>query len=75
MDIQTRKIQFVMEFLKLKNENLISHFEHLLKSEKEIVQTLSAKELNKRIDNSLIDSENDRVTEAEILLDELKEWT
>jgi len=34
MDIQTRKIAFVQEFLKLQNEDLISRFEKLLRTEK-----------------------------------------
>ena len=31
MDLQTRKIEFVQEFLKLQSEEVISQFENLLK--------------------------------------------
>ena len=33
MDIQTRKIHFIQEFLKITSEELISKFEQILKSE------------------------------------------
>lgn len=35
MDIQTRKIEFIQEFLKLQNDELIAKFERLLKKEKD----------------------------------------
>jgi hypothetical protein len=33
MDLQTRKLNFIQEFLRLNNEKLISKLENLLKSE------------------------------------------
>ncbi len=74
MDIQTRKIQFVQAFLKLQNEKVIYRFEELLKSESEDFQPVTMKEFNERIDKSLLDSKNDKVTEATELLNEIKEW-
>ncbi len=50
MDIQTRKIKFVQEFLKLQSEESVLLFEQLLKSEKEKIRPTSEEELNARID-------------------------
>ena len=74
MDIQTRKIVFVQEFLKLQSETVISRFEELLKSESDDFQPMTMKEFNARIDQSLEDSKNDNVIEATELLKEIKEW-
>lgn len=65
MDIQTRKIEFIKEFLKLESEEVISQFENLLgkKRIKEIEQNLkpmTKAELNKRIDKSEEDFKNNR---------------
>ena len=59
MDLQTRKIEFIQEFLKLQSEEVISQFENLLKkksiNEKSNVKPMSIKELNSRIDKSEAD--------------------
>lgn len=53
MDIQTRKIEFIQAFLKLDDENLVSVFEDILKSEtNQDFQPMSIDELNERIDIS-----------------------
>mgnify|MGYP001309633339 CR=1 FL=1 len=55
MDIQTRKIEYVQEFLKLQSEGLISQFENLLRKKAVIdkeIKPMSIKELNSRIDKS-----------------------
>lgn len=71
MDIQARKIAFVQEFLKLKNEEKITQLENILRTKEGTqFQPMSREEFNKRIDKSLSDSENDRVTEADDLLEE-----
>tara|TARA_B110000091_G_C13579224_1_gene375715 strand:- start:73 stop:294 length:222 start_codon:yes stop_codon:yes gene_type:complete len=58
MDIQTRKIEFVQEFLKLQSDELVSVLENILKSEtKENLKPMSMGELNKRIDRSEKDFE------------------
>ena len=79
MDIQTRKIEFIQEFLKLHNEDLISKFEDLLYSEvimqnNLIIQPMSINELNQRIDISLNDSINNKLTESKDLLAEIEKW-
>jgi len=79
MDLQTRKIEFIQEFLKIQSEDIILRFEKMLKKEKTKVNasqtdTLSCQELNKRIDRSMKDSKNGKLTENKELLQEIKKW-
>jgi len=76
MDIQTRKIEFIQEFLKLQNEELISRFEKLLRSENknDELQPFTLDELNERIDLSLEDSKNGKLTKAIDLKVEIEKW-
>ncbi len=75
MDIQARKIEFIKAFLQLQSEELISRLEELLKKGKEeMTEPMSLKEFNQRIDTSLSDSENDRVTENSNLMSEIQRW-
>lgn len=76
-DIQTRKIEFVQEFLKLNDEKIISRFEQLIRKEKKAIEDfkpMSQRELNRRIDASMKDSENGRLIETDDLLEVIKEW-
>lgn len=79
MDLESRKISFVQEFLNLQNEEVVAIFEKLLKQERsksidEIFTPLSKKEFNERIDKSMDDSNNDKVISTDELLTEIKEW-
>ena len=79
MDLQSRKILFVQEFLKLQNEEIISLFEKLLRKEKkkissEKIEPMSIEEFNKRIDLSMGDSEKGHLTESGELLSEIEKW-
>ena len=79
MDIQTRKIEFVQEFLKIQNEELILRLENLLQSEAELkidgeFQPMSLEEFNSRIDKSLEDSKNGRLTKSNDLISEIEKW-
>lgn len=78
MDISRSKIEFIKNFLALQNEELIARFEKLLKSEKAkedaLFTPMSEKELNRRIDKSLKDAEDGKLTRAEDLLKDLEEW-
>lgn len=79
MDIQTRKIEFVQEFLKVESEDIINRLENILhkenkNSEKEEFQPMSIDELNKRIDKSLEDSKNGRLTKASDLKVKMEKW-
>jgi len=79
MDLQTRKISFIQEFLNFQSEDIILRFEKLLKKEKKRIsgnklEPITLEEFNERIDVSMADSNNDRVTEANELLSEIEKW-
>jgi hypothetical protein len=77
MDIQTRKIEFVQEFLKLQNEELIARLESLLRSstsKNSDLKPMTIEELNIRIDRSISDSEKDRLTSSADLINEIEKW-
>jgi hypothetical protein len=71
MDIQTRKIEFVQEFLKLQNEELIARLESLLRSSKSKngdLKPMTTEELNDRILKSEQDFESGRFKSTSELL-------
>lgn len=73
MDLQTRKIEFVQEFLKLQSEELVSQFENLLKSKmQKNAKPMSVAELNSRIDQSENDFKNGKFKTSEELLSKYK---
>lgn len=79
MNLESRKISFVQEFLKLQSDEVISKFENILMIEKNQniqrkSESMSAEELNKRIDIAMEDSKNGRLTEANDLLAEIEKW-
>lgn len=72
MDLQSRKIEFIQEFLKIQSEEAISKLEKLLKKEKKSLDKtqypMTEKELNQRIDRSEDDFKNNRYkTSTELL--------
>lgn len=73
MDIQSRKLEFIQDFLKLQSEEVIAQFEKLLKKAKNIeeenkLEKLSVEELNQRISKSEDDFENKKFkTTSELL--------
>ncbi len=79
MDIQTRKIEFVQDFLKVQSEELISRLETLLRKEDyssspSEFEPMTIEEFNNRIDKSMEDSENGRLISASDLKAKIKEW-
>jgi hypothetical protein len=79
MDIQTKKLHFVQEFLRLKDENLIDKLSDLLRIEKKKkiekeLKPFSQKEFNDLIDSAESDSENGRLTSARELKNEIDSW-
>ena len=69
MDLQTRKLELIQEFLKIQSEDVISRLEKILRkgnkiSENEKFKPMSIKEFNSRIDQSMADSKNGRIVEA-----------
>jgi hypothetical protein len=73
MDLQSRKIEFVQEFLKLQSEDAISRLEKILRKEKNssnerIIEPMTIDELNNRIDKSESDFNNGRFKKSSELL-------
>ena len=76
MDLQTRKIALVQEFLSIESEELISRFEKLLTAKKDFsnFSPMTIEELNRRIDQSMNDSKNGGVIDANEFLKEIAKW-
>jgi len=79
MDIQTRKVHFVQEFLRVADDELVTKLEKLLRIErkkkfdKEMLP-LTLKEFNETIDKSEDDFANGRVTDARNLIGQINTW-
>jgi hypothetical protein len=73
MDIQTRKLNFIQDFLKLQSEETIAQFEKLMKNTKIVntkdkLQPFTVDELNERISKSEEDFKNGKFkTTSELL--------
>lgn len=77
MDLQSRKIEFVQEFLKLQSEEAVSRLEKVLKKERKSslahdLKPMTKGELNKRIDKSEADFKNNRFKPTSELLSKYK---
>lgn len=73
MDLQTRKLELIKEFLKIQSEDVISRLENILKkesdtSEQGVFEPMTQDELNKRIDTSESDFQNNRFKSSSELL-------
>jgi hypothetical protein len=79
MDIQTRKINFVQEFLRLRNTKLIDKLEKILLEDKAKdyeanLKPLSIDNFNKMIDKSIEDANQGNVVSARELKESVKKW-
>lgn len=79
MDIQTRKINFVQEFLRLQNIKLIEKLEKILLEYKardyeSNLKPFSADNFNKMIDKSVEDTKQGNVVDARDLKESVKKW-
>ena len=79
MDIQTRKINFVQEFLRLRNIKLIEKLEKILLEEKAKdyeanLKPMSKDKFNKMIDESVEDVKKGKVVDARELKETVKKW-
>lgn len=80
MDLQTRKLEFIKDFLKLNSEEVVIKLEKLLRrqkqedSERDLVP-MTLDELNSRIDKSMLDSQSGRLTNSEKVKSEIDKWT
>ena len=68
MDLESRKISFIQEFLRLQNEEIIEGLEQLLRKKKaEVVEKniapMTLEEFNDEIDQAMEDSKNNRMIE------------
>jgi hypothetical protein len=77
MDLQTRKIAFIQDFLKLESEKVIVQFEKLLQKQtttESALEPMSVADFQKRIHQSVSDSEEGKVSSSEHFLEEIAEW-
>lgn len=79
MDLQTRKIHFIQEVLRVKNENIIEKLEKILHQERKKVidkelSPMTIEEFNSLIDSSESDAENDRMYNAGEILKDIDTW-
>ena len=79
MDLQSRKIEFVQEFLKIQSEDIIFRLEKILRKEnksfdQEYFKPMSIEEFNLRIDKSMEDSKSGRLIEANELKAKIEKW-
>lgn len=79
MDIQTRKINFVQEFLRLRNIKLIEKLEKILLEDKAKdyeanLKPLSIDSYNKMVDKSMEDAKQGNVIDARDLKESVKKW-
>lgn len=79
MDIQTRKINFVQEFLRLRNIKLIDKLEKILLEDKARdyeanLKPLSIDSFNKMIDKSIEDANQGNVVSARELKESVNKW-
>ena len=80
MDIQTKKLHFVQEFLRVTDEKIIDKLNYLLHSERrkktdKYSDPLGEKEFNEIIDKAESDAKNSRLTSAKELNNEIDSWT
>jgi hypothetical protein len=80
MDLQTRKLEFIKDFLKLTSEEAVIKLERLLKKQKksdfeEDHSPMTLEELNSRIDRSMEDSKEGRLIDSKELQSEIDKWS
>lgn len=78
MDLQTRKLNFIKDFLKVENEQSIMQLEQLLRQEMQInsgMKPMTLKQFKNRIDQSTDDSNKGKLTEHNTLISETEKWS
>jgi hypothetical protein len=79
MDLQTRKIHFIQEFLRIANDGVVEKFEKMLQKERKKIEDpdispMTMDQYEKRIDLALDDLDNNRVTAAKKLKKDISSW-
>lgn len=80
MDLEARKILFVQEFLRIKNEDLIKGLEGFLRKGKTDIlenefKPMSLEQLHEDINQSLLDSKKGNLIKATDLKTKIDQWT
>ncbi len=79
MDLQTRKLNIIQEFLRVGSEDLVDKLEKMLKAERKnqyekSMSPMSTEEFNSIIDKSEEDFNNGRMISAKDLKKEASSW-
>lgn len=72
MDLQTQKIEFVQEFLKIQDEEIILNLRNFLNKSLNKTIPMSLENFNQEIDLSLMDSMNNNIISASELKKKFK---
>ncbi|AMC10290.1 hypothetical protein Lupro_03035 [Lutibacter profundi] len=80
MNLETRKLSFIQEILRIQSEKTISRLETILRKEKTVIefeniQPMTMKKFNQRIDKSLENSKKGKLTEVNDLISEIDKWS
>ncbi len=80
MDLQTKKLSFIQELLRVQNEEIINKLESLLNSErkKELmkeIKPMTMEELNRIVDQSEEDSKQGKLINTREIKKEIGSWT
>lgn len=80
MNLETRKLTFIQEFLRLQNEEIVIGLEKLLHKQKaELIEKemnpMSIEKFNSDIDESLEDVTNGRLVSAKDLKSKFQKWS
>jgi len=79
IDLQTRKIYFIQEFLRFANDSIVEKFESMLHQERkkhyeQQIKPMSMEEYESRIDTAFDDFKNGRMTNARKLKQDIVKW-
>ena len=79
MDLQTRKIHFIQEFLRTANSSILEKFEDMLRQERKKmyekeIKPMTLGQYEQRIDKAIDDFKNNKVTNAKKLKKEITSW-
>ena len=80
MDLESGKIEFVQEFLRLQNEEIVSGLENFLRKIKvelveENLHPMTIKEYDEEMDQAESDSANGRMIEVNDLKTKIERWS
>lgn len=79
MDLEARKIEFVQEFLRLQNEEIVSGLEKLLRKRKvalidQSFKPMTMAQYDAEMDLAEADSKNGRMIEVSELKGKIRKW-